>query len=79
VDILQKLIIKKLKMKKFLEKYLIGQMLKSKKFWYAISSVVIPSIVTLLGVDETTASNLYYALLTLVVGQGIADVAKSKK
>jgi len=66
-------------MKKFLEKYLIGQMLKSKKFWYAISSVVIPSIVTLLGVDETTASNLYYALLTLVVGQGIADVAKSKK
>lgn len=66
-------------MKKFLEKYLIGQMLKSKKFWYAISSVVIPSIVTLLGVDEETATNLYYALLTLVVGQGIADVAKSKK
>lgn len=66
-------------MKKFLEKYLIGQMLKSKKFWYAISSVVVPAIVTLLGVDETTASNLYYALLTLVVGQGIADVAKSKK
>ena len=66
-------------MKKFLEKYLIGQMLKSKKFWYAISSVVVPAIVTLLGVDESTASNLYYALLTLVVGQGIADVAKSKK
>ena len=54
-------------------------MLKSKKFWYAISSVVIPSIVTLLGVDEETATNLYYALLTLVGGQGIADGAKSKK
>jgi len=25
-------------MKKFLEKYLIGQMIKSKKFWYAVSS-----------------------------------------
>ncbi len=65
-------------MKKFLEKYLIGQMLKSKKFWYAISSVVVPAIVTLLGVDEATATNLYYALLTLVVGQGIADVARKK-
>ena len=29
-------------MKKFLEKYLIGQMIKfSKKFWYAVSSVVV--------------------------------------
>ncbi len=60
----------------FLEKFLIGQMFKSKKFWYAISSVVVPALVTFLGVDETTATNLYYALLTLVVGQGIADVAK---
>ena len=61
---------------KFLEKFLIGQMFKSKKFWYAVSSVVVPVSVTFLGVDETTATNLYYALLTLVVGQGIADVAK---
>jgi len=60
----------------FLEKFLIGQMFKSKKFWYAIGSVVVPAIATLLGVDEATATNLYYALLTLVVGQGIADVAK---
>tara|TARA_R100001224_G_scaffold3632_3_gene2187 strand:+ start:2172 stop:2366 length:195 start_codon:yes stop_codon:yes gene_type:complete len=63
-------------MKKFLENYLIGQMFKSKKFWYAVSSVVIPAIVTYLGVDETTAKDLYYAILTLIVGQGIADVAK---
>ena len=63
-------------MKEFLSKYLIGQMFKSKKFWYAISSVVIPAIVTYLGVDEVTATNLYYAILTLIVGQGIADIAK---
>ena len=62
-------------MKKFLEKYLIGQMIKSKKFWYAVSSVV-PALVSYLGVDETTAKDLYYAILTLIVGQGIADVAK---
>ena len=63
-------------MKKFFQKYLIGQMLKSKKFWYAISSVVIPAIVTYLGVDSDTAKELYHAILVLVVGQGIADVAK---
>ena len=63
-------------MKKFLQKYLIGQMFKSKKFWYAISSVVVPSIVTFLGVDEATATQLFQALLVLVLGQGIADVAK---
>mgnify|MGYP000485273152 FL=1 len=63
-------------MKKFLQKYLIGQMFKSKKFWYAISSVVVPAIVTFLGVDEATATQLFQALLVLVLGQGIADVAK---
>ena len=63
-------------MKKFFEKYLLGQMIKSKKFWYAISSVVIPAIVTYLGVDAETAKELYHAILVLIVGQGIADVAK---
>ena len=63
-------------MKKFLEKYLIGQMIKSKKFWYAVSSVVVPAIVTYLGVDETTARDLFYAILTLIGAQGIADIAK---
>ena len=66
-------------MKKFLEKFLIGQMVKSKKSWYVISSVVVPALVTYLGVDEATATNLYYAILTLILGQGIADIAKSKK
>ena len=63
-------------MKKFLEKYLIGQMVKSKKFWYAVSSVVVPAIVTYLGVDESTAKDLFYAILTLIGAQGIADIAK---
>ena len=63
-------------MKKFLEKYLIGQMIKSTMLGYAVSSVVVPALVTYLGVDEATAKDLYYAILTLIVGQGIADVAK---
>jgi hypothetical protein len=63
-------------MKQFFAKLLISKMFKSKKFWYAVSSVVVPIIVTYLGVDEATAQNLFYAALTLVVGQGIADVGK---
>jgi hypothetical protein len=63
-------------MKQFFSKLLISKMFKSKKFWYAVSSVVVPIIVTHLGVDEATAQNLFYAALTLVVGQGIADVGK---
>jgi len=63
-------------MKEFLSKYLIGKMFQSKKFWYALSSVVVPAIVSFLGVDEETATKLFYALLTLVLGQGIADSAK---
>jgi len=62
-----------------MKQFLIAQMLKSKKFWYAVSSVVVPALVTYLGVDETTATNLYYALLTLVLGQGIADMGKGAK
>ena len=56
--------------------WLISAMLKSKKFWYAVASIVVPIIVTYLGVDEATATKLFYAALTLVVGQGIADSGK---
>ena len=59
-----------------MKQWLIATMLKSKKFWYAVASIVIPIIVTYLGVDEATATNLFYAALTLVVGQGIADSGK---
>ena len=63
-------------MKKFLEKYLIVQMIKSKKFCYAVSSVVVLALVSYLGGDVSNEKDLYYAILTLIVGQGIADVAK---
>jgi hypothetical protein len=60
-----------------MKKWLISKMFKSKKFWYAVASIVVPIIVTYLGVDEETAKNLFYAALTLVVGQGIADSGKN--
>ena len=48
----------------------------SKKFYYALSSVVVPVIVTKLGVDEVTATNLFWAFLALCGDQGIADINK---
>tara|TARA_R100000664_G_C2630064_1_gene60057 strand:+ start:281 stop:478 length:198 start_codon:yes stop_codon:yes gene_type:complete len=65
-------------MKNWFTTLVLNGMMNSKKFWYAIGSVVIPVIMTKLGVDETTASNLYYALLALVLGQGLADMNKKK-
>lgn len=59
-----------------MKNWLISAMLKSKKFWYAISAVVVPAVVQLLGVSVGTAEDLYHAILVLILGQGIADVAK---
>ena len=59
-----------------MKNWLILTMMKSKKFWYAVSSIVVPMLVQYLGVDEETASNLFYACLALVLGQGIADSAR---
>ena len=64
---------------KFLENFLIGQMIKSKKFWYAISSVVVPAIVTYLGVDEVLVSKIWWSLLAMLLGQSAADFGKSAK
>ena len=59
-----------------MKNYIITQLLTSKKVWLGISSIVIPMIASALGVDEATATNLFYACLTLVLGQGIADSAR---
>jgi hypothetical protein len=59
-----------------IQKLLIGQIFKSKKFWYAVSSIVVPILCNTLGMDEATATNVFYSLLTLVLGQGLADSGK---
>jgi hypothetical protein len=66
-------------MKNWFQALFVKQILNSKKFWYAISSVVVPVIVTSLGVDEQTASNLFIALLSLAGFQGLADLGKEGK
>ncbi|QDP68061.1 MAG: hypothetical protein GOVbin3264_42 [Prokaryotic dsDNA virus sp.] len=56
--------------------WLIRQMFNSKKFWYAVASVAVPAIVSYLGVSEAAAQEIFYACLTLIIGQGIADIKK---
>ena len=59
-----------------MKEWLIKQMFSSKKFWYAIGSIIIPAIVTYLGVYPETATEIFHAALVLIVGQGIADSNK---
>lgn len=66
-------------MKKWFINLFVKQIFTSKKFIYAISSIIVPSICTALGVDEQTASNLFYALLSLAGFQGLADLGKEAK
>ena len=61
-----------------MKNWLILTMMKSKKFWYAVGSIVIPLIVKYLGVSEDVAQECFYAALALVIGQGIADSGKDK-
>jgi hypothetical protein len=51
-------------------------MLKSKKFWYTIGAIVVPVIARSLGLDEAEVNKVFIAIVTLIVGQGIADSNK---
>tara|TARA_R110002051_G_scaffold192560_1_gene261068 strand:+ start:227 stop:412 length:186 start_codon:yes stop_codon:yes gene_type:complete len=55
-----------------------GAILKSKKFWYAMASILVPLISNALGLDEETCTKMFYSFVSLIIGQGIADTAKKK-
>ena len=59
-----------------MKKWLIAAMLKSKKFWYAVASIVVPLASNALGLDEPTCTKIFYSFVSLIVGQGIADINK---
>lgn len=62
-----------------MDNLIIGKILKSKKAWYCLSAILIPIVATKLGVDEASVQNVFYAILTLIGAQGIADWGKEKK
>ena len=55
---------------------ILKKMFNSKKFWYTISAIFVPFISAKLGLSEAEVEKVYYAILTLILGQGIADITK---
>ncbi len=59
-----------------LKEFLIGQMVKSKKFWYAVAGVLVQLLSDTFGLDAVQTQNILYSIVALILGQGIADTKK---
>lgn len=55
---------------------MLKKMFNSKKFWYTVSAVFVPFAAVKLGLTNEEVEKVYYAILTLILGQGIADIKK---
>tara|TARA_R100000541_G_scaffold9480_3_gene17181 strand:- start:1991 stop:2188 length:198 start_codon:yes stop_codon:yes gene_type:complete len=65
-------------MNKFLEKFLLGKMLKSKKFWYTIVGIITTFLSDNFGLNPEEVNNILMSIAALVLGQGIADTKVKK-
>jgi hypothetical protein len=63
-------------MKKFLENFLIGQMFKSKKFWYAVAGVLTTILSDTFGINAEEVNSILLSIGALILGQGFADMNK---
>ena len=59
-----------------MKEFVLKQIFKSKKIWYAVGSIVITLIATYLSVSEQVAQEIFYAGMALILGQGVADIGK---
>ena len=55
---------------------ILKKVFNSKKFWYTVGAIFVPFIAVKLGLSEAEVEKVYYAILTLILGQGIADISK---
>jgi uncharacterized membrane protein YqaE (UPF0057 family) len=55
---------------------ILKKMFNSKKFWYTVGAIFVPFVAVKLGLAESEVEKVYYAILTLILGQGIADIKK---
>lgn len=60
----------------FLNKYLVGQMLKSKKFWYTVIGVLTTLLSDTFGLNSDEVNNILMSIGALVLGQGFSDAKK---
>ena len=63
-------------MNDFLNKYIIGAMLRSRKFWYTVIGILTTLLSHSLGLNPDEVNNILISIGALVLGQGFADGAK---
>jgi len=63
-------------MNDFLNKYLIGSMLRSRKFWYTVIGIITTLLSDTFGLNPEEVKNILISIGALVLGQGFADAAK---
>lgn len=66
-------------MKNWFMNIMVKKILHSRKFIYAMMSILVPALANALSVDEETSRNLFIALLSLAGFQGLADFGKEAK
>tara|TARA_R100000808_G_scaffold1425_1_gene6470 strand:- start:61 stop:255 length:195 start_codon:yes stop_codon:yes gene_type:complete len=63
-------------MKNWLTNVVLGQILHSKKFIYAVTGIVTPYLMTHFGWGQDVAETVWHTFLVLILGQGVADISK---
>ncbi len=59
--------------------FILGQMLKSKKFWYTVVGVVVQLLSDNFGLDAAQTQSILYSVIALILGQGLSDLGKGAK
>ena len=63
-------------MKDWLTTVVLGQILHSKKFIYAVTGIVTPWLMTHFGWGADVAETVWHTALVLILGQSVADINK---
>jgi|TARA_R100000995_G_C3464806_1_gene115105 hypothetical protein len=63
-------------MTNWISKVVIGQILHSKKFIYAVTGIVVPFLMNKFGWAPEVAETVWQTFLVLILGQGVADINK---
>tara|TARA_R110000782_G_scaffold33671_1_gene81051 strand:+ start:375 stop:569 length:195 start_codon:yes stop_codon:yes gene_type:complete len=63
-------------MTNFLKNFLLGKMVKSKKFWYTVVGCLTTLLSDSFGLNPEEVNNMLMSLAALVIGQGISDSGK---
>ena len=63
-------------MKNWLTNVVLGQILHSKKFIYAVTGIVTPYLMTHFWWGSDFAETVWHTFLVLILGQGVADISK---